>query len=74
MNSSTKVGDVALFKIEPEDDEEAYRDTHPISKMDLIPDGVDVTGKNCDVSGWGRLTEGGQTPRMLQVTNAIQFN
>ena len=68
-DSATKVGDVALFKIEPEDLHEEYRSSHPMANMALHSNDTQESGKPCNVSGWGHTTEGShQAPQILQVT------
>ncbi|KAH7640801.1 serine proteinase stubble-like [Dermatophagoides farinae] len=60
-NFFTYENDLALVKLE-----------HPIdflphiSPICLPPDDIDLLGKNATVTGWGRLSEGGVLPTVLQ--------
>ena len=72
--SGTKVGDVALFKIEPEEVFEEFRENHQMSDMSLSPKDFDPTGLACVVSGWGHTREGSnQAPHVLQVLFCSEF-
>jgi hypothetical protein len=72
--SGNKEGDVALFKVAPEELNEEYRDGHPMMDMKLASGAFDVTGRMCNVSGWGHTQEGShQAPHVLQVKSQIQL-
>ncbi len=72
--SGNKEGDVALFKVAPEELNEEYRDGHPMMDMKLASGAFDVTGRMCNVSGWGHTQEGShQAPHVLQVKSRIQL-
>lgn len=69
-DDTTKIGDVALLLIEPEEAHDAHRDTHPITAMNLPPKGANFAGKTCVVSGWGHLQAGSHPgPKRLQVVD-----
>ena len=69
----SKKGDLALLKLAPKPFqgrmEASERLTQPVNLPSL---NYDPTGKNCSVSGWGRLKSGGGThPKYLQVTQVL---
>jgi len=70
-NDVTKVNDIALLELEVPQ-VSGRSEKHPALTMDLPIKNLDITGKMCSVSGWGRLKSGGyQRPHILRTVDVI---
>ena len=69
----TKKGDLALLKLAPKPFQGRLDSTDRMIEPVSLPTlQFDPTGKNCSVSGWGRLQSGGSKhPKYLQVTEVL---
>ena len=69
--SVTKVNHIALLELEVPQ-VSGRSEKHPAVTMDLPVKNLNVTGKMCSVSGWGRLKSGGyQRPHILRTVDVI---
>jgi len=73
-NDKTKVNDVSLLIVEPNDDESriAQANHHKAEPVPLCPKSFQPQGKSCLVSGWGHLkSKGSSVPNKLRETNVL---
>lgn len=73
-NDKTKVNDVALLIIEPNDEMSRKAETshHKAVPIPLCPEAFQPQGKSCLVSGWGHLkSKGSSVPNKLRETEVL---
>ena len=69
--SITKVNDIALLKLEVPQ-ASGRSENHPAMAMNIPTNDMEITGKTCTVSGWGRLKSGGfQRPHILRIVDVL---
>ena len=69
--SVTKVNDIALLKLEVPH-ASGRSENHPAIAMNIPTNNMEITGKYCTVSGWGRLESGGfQRPHILMTVDVL---
>ena len=69
--SITKVNDIALLKLEVPQ-ASGRSENHPAMAMNIPTNDMEITGKYCTVSGWGRLKSGGfQRPHILRIVDVL---
>jgi len=70
-NDITKVNDIALLKLEVPQ-ASGRSENHPAMAMNIPTNDMEITGKYCTVSGWGRLKSGGfQRPHILRIVDVL---
>lgn len=70
FRSKTKIGDIALLQLEPNDKMQSRLADHPAVPIEMAPKDFDPTGLKCVVSGWGHeKSRGGSVPDILRKTS-----